>query len=408
MGIKVVHVINNDIGLRIHGRHYFNYLQQQGYEMHVVCAPGNYVRGDMKNPDGIPVKAIPFPPRYTPVADLKTLGRLFHYFRREKFQIVHTHTVKPGLLGRLAARMAGVPIIVHTVHGFHNWDDMTRFEQWFFRQIERFATQFCDLLLSQNREDMDVAVRDRICQSSKIRFLGNGIDIDYFHPRKVTAVSTIKLRKALGMQPGEKLVGMIGRLVRLKGYFDYMAAAQILHEAGEPIKFLTIGFAVPEKRDALSPTALIEKHNLTGAMQHLGPRQDIRELLAAMDTVVLASYAEGIPRVLMEAAAMAKAAVGTDVRGTREVIVHGKTGVLVPPRQPIELAMGIKTVLADSGKATLMGQSARLRAESHFDERFFFWRTDKSYRELIQQQLATLPLSSLQPLPSESRQLEMA
>lgn len=408
MGIKVVHVINNDIGLRIHGRHYFHYLQQQGYEMGVICAPGKYVRGDMVNPDGIPVTAVPFPPRYTPIADLKTLRRLIQLFRQRRYHIVHTHTVKPGLLGRVAARLAGIPIIIHTVHGFHNWDDMTHFEQWFFLQIERFAARFCDSLLSQNHEDVGVAVRDRICPTSKVRYLGNGIDIDYFHPDNVTALQVQALRQTLGVQPGEHLVGMIGRLVRLKGYYDYMAAAQLLHEADEPIKFLTIGFAVPDKRDALSPEALIAQYNLTGTMQHLGPRQDVRELLAAMDTVILASYAEGIPRVLMEAAAMGKTAVGTDVRGTREAIVHGQTGILVPPRNPEALAAGIKRVLSDKTQAAAMGQAARKRAEAHFDERFFFWRTDQEYRRLIRQKLPATPLNSLRSLPTEAGLLEAA
>jgi glycosyltransferase involved in cell wall biosynthesis len=253
-----------------------------------------------------------------------------------------------------------------------------------------------------------VAVRDRICPPSKVRYLGNGIDIDYFHPNNVTALQVRALRQTLGVQPGEHLVGMIGRLVRLKGYYDYMAAAQLLHEAGEPIKFLSIGFAVPDKRDALSPEALIAQYNLTDAMQHLGPRQDVRELLAAMDTVVLASYAEGIPRVLMEAAAMGKTAVGTDVRGTREAIVHGQTGILVPPRNPEALAAGIKRALSDKTQAAAMGQAARKRAEAHFDERFFFWRTDREYRRLIRQKLPAAQLHSLQSLPTEAGLLEAA
>lgn len=408
MRVKVAQIINHDIGLRIHGRHYFQYLKQQGYDMHVVCGPGSYVKGDMVNPDGIPVKAIPFPPRYTPAADLKTLQQLVRHFRQQRFDIVHTHTVKPGLLGRIAARMAGVPIIIHTIHGFHNWDDMTQFEQWFFRQVERFAAHFCDLLLSQNHEDILVAQRDGICKPSQIRYLGNGIDIDYFHPDNVSDDQIRQMRQKLGVLPGEYLVGMIGRLVRLKGYYDYMAAAQQLHESGSPIKFLTIGFAVPEKRDALSPEKLIEQYNLSGAMTHLGPRQDVRELIAAMDTVVLASYAEGIPRVLLEAAAMGKAAVGTAVRGTKEVIVDGKTGILVPPRQPGALAAGIQQVLADRIRAERMGRAARQRAEKYFDERFFFWRTDGEYRQLIRQKLSSTRLSSLQQLPVEIGGLEPA
>jgi len=405
MSIKVAHVINHEIGLRVHGRNYFAYLKDQGYDLRVVCAPGDLVRGDMITDQGVPVKAIAFPPRYTPIADFKTLLQLARYFRREKFDIVHTHTVKPGLLGRVAARLAGVPIVIHTVHGFHVWDDMSRFEQRFFVWVERFAGRFCDLLLSQNREDVTVAVRDRICAADRIHYLGNGIDIDRFHPDRVSADHVARLRQELGLAPGECLVGMIGRLVRLKGYYDYLAAARILIDQGFPVRFLTIGLATPEKSDALSPEELIARYGLTGVLQHLGERGDVRELIAAMDVVVLASYAEGIPRVLMEAAAMGRPAVGTDVRGTREVIVEGETGYLVPPRNPHALADGIHRLLSDPSRAQAMGCAARRRAEAHFDERHYFWRTDVEYRRLIETKRGGRSLRDLKPLQPEAARL---
>lgn len=402
MSLRVVQLVNHDIGLRIHGRHYFNYLRSQGYTLSAICTPGEYVTGDMVTEDGIPVKAIPFWPRYTPLHDLRSLMQLLRYFRRCRFDIVHTHTVKPGLLGRLAARLTGAPVIVHTVHGFHMWDDMTPFEQWMFLQIERLAAGWCDLMLSQNYEDITVAVQQRICPVSKIRYLGNGIDVNYFHPRAVSPAQAQALRRSLGVLPHEKLVGMIGRLVRLKGYHDYVAAARLLHEQGAPIKFLTIGFAIPESPTALSPAEMIRQHGLAGTLLHLGPRRDVRELMAAMDAVVLASYAEGIPRVLMEAAAMARPAVGTDVRGTREVIVDGETGVLAPVRDPAGLAASIVRVLADPARAQAMGRAARRRAEQHFDERFFFWRTDQAYRDLVQKKLSSRHLADLNALPAEA------
>ena len=105
---------------------------------------------------------------------------------------------------------------------------------------------------------------------------------------------------------------------------------------------------------------------------------------------------------------MGKAAVGTNVRGTREVIVDGETGVLVPSRRPAALAAGIQHVLADPARAAAMGQAARLRAEAHFDERFFFWRTDRAYRRLVRWQLEPARLGSLQPLPTEAGRLEPA
>jgi glycosyltransferase involved in cell wall biosynthesis len=357
------------------------------------------VKGDMVTDDGIVVKAIPFPSRYTPVNDLKTLIRLVRHLRRQRYDIVHTHTVKPGLLGRVAARLAGTPVVIHTVHGFHYWDDMSDVENRLFVWLERFASRFCDLLLSQNREDIDFAVRERICPRDKIRFLGNGVDVTRFRPDAVPPDRVAATRRELGVAPDETLVGMIGRLVRLKGYFEYVEAARILHQRGERVKFLAIG-AAHDKASTVSPPDLIIQNGLEGTMQFLGMRDDIPGLMAAMDVVVLASYAEGIPRVLLEAAAMGKPAVGTGVRGTREVIVDDETGYLVPIRDARALANAISRLAADSPRRREMGLAARRRAEIHFDERFYFWRTDREYRRLVEAKLSAARLQGLKDLSS--------
>ncbi|MBN1955559.1 MAG: glycosyltransferase family 4 protein [Anaerolineae bacterium] len=403
--IKVAHIINHDIGLQVHGRNYFSYLKAQGYDIHVVSSPGEFVRGDMVTRNGVVVKAIPFPPRYTPLPDLQALIRLVRYFRQERFDVVHTHTVKPGLLGRLAAWLTGVPVVIHTVHGFHIWDDMGALERRLFVWIERLAARFCHRLLSQNREDMEMAARERICSPERMRYLGNGIDVTYFDPEQVGPEQVAQVRRTLNVGANERLVGMIGRLVRLKGYYDYMEAARLLKQQGAPLRFLTIGLAQPDKRDALSPEELIAQYGLEGTMQHLGRRDDVRELIAATDAVVLASYAEGIPRVLMEAAAMGKAAVGTDVRGTREVIVDGETGYLVPPHDPPALAHAISRLLGDMARAREMGAAARRRAKDHFDERHYFWRTDAAYRQLLTEKGLGEKVAVLEPLGAEARRV---
>ena len=397
MSIRVAHISNSDIALRIHARNYFAYLRDQGYDLQVVCSPGELVKGDMVTDEGIVVKAISLPSRYTPVQDLRALIQLVRHFRQQRYDIVHTHTVKAGLLGRIAARLAGTPIVIHTIHGFHYWDDMSNVENHLFVWLEWFAARFCDLLLSQNREDIEFAVRERICSPEKIRFLGNGIDITRFRPDAVSPDVVAATRRELGVSPDETLVGMIGRLVRLKGYFEYMQAAKLLHERGERIKFLAIG-AAHDKASAVSPPELIAQYGLQDSMQFLGMRDDIPELMAAMDVVVLASYAEGIPRVLLEAAAMGKPAVGTDVRGTREVIVDGETGYLVPSRDVPALANAISRLAADPARRREMGETARRRAETHFDERFFFWRTDHEYRRLTEAKLSAVHLQGLKDL----------
>jgi len=203
--IKVVHLSNYDVGLRIHMRNYMRYLCDQGYDVSIVCNPGRFLKGDMVTEDGISVKAIPFPHSISPLADLKTVWALYRYFRQERFDIVHTHTVKPGLLGRLAASFARVPIIVHTIHGFPFYDEMNPRLSWLMVNIERIGGRLCDSMLSQNREDMETAVEKGICPAAKLHYLGNGIDVQRFHPSLVTPGLVAAKRAELGLSPEDKV-----------------------------------------------------------------------------------------------------------------------------------------------------------------------------------------------------------
>jgi glycosyltransferase involved in cell wall biosynthesis len=398
--IKVVHLSNYDVGLRIHMRNYMRYLRDQGYDVSIICNPGRFLKGDMVTEDGIFVKAIPFPHSITPLADLKTLWALYRYFREERFDVVHTHTVKPGLLGRLAARLARVPVVIHTIHGFPFYDGMNPWMTQLLTNVERIGARLCDSMLSQNREDMEKAVESGICPANKLHYLGNGIDIEHFHPSLVTPELITAKRAELGLSPKDKVMGMIGRLVREKGFFEYLEAARILKARGERARFLAIGAVHRKLGVAIDDLGvLIRQYDLEDTMLFLGQRDDVPQLMAAMDLVVLASYAEGIPRVLMEAAALGKPAVGTDVRGTRETIVDGVTGRLVPIKDPKALADAIVEVLADPARAAEMGQAARQRAEVHFDERDYFRRTDKEYRRLIESKLRLGQTYGLKALP---------
>jgi glycosyltransferase involved in cell wall biosynthesis len=398
--IKVVHLSNYDVGLRIHMRNYMRYLRDQGYDVSIICNPGRFLKGDTVTEDGIFVKAIPFPHRITPLTDLKTLCALYRYFGQERFDIVHTHTVKPGLLGRLAARLARVPIIIHTIHGLPFHDEMNPWMIQLLINAERIGARLCDSILYQSQEDMEKAVESGICLADKLHYLGNGIDVERFHPSLVRPELVMAKRAELGLSPKDKVIGMIGRLVREKGFFEYLEAAQILKARGERARFLAIGAVHRKQGVAIDDLGvLIRQYDLEDTMLFLGHRDDVPQLMVAMDLVVLASYAEGIPRVLMEAAALGKPAIGTDVRGTRETIVDGVTGRLVPIKDPRALADAIVEVLADPARAAEMGQAARQRAEVHFDERDFFRRTDKEYRRLIETKLRLGQTYSLKALP---------
>jgi glycosyltransferase involved in cell wall biosynthesis len=300
----------------------------------------------------------------------------------------------------MAARLARVPIVVHTIHGLPFHEEMNPWLTQLLLNSERVGARLCDSMLSQNREDMETAVRLGICRRDKLRYLGNGIDVERFHPSLATPELTAAKRAELGLSPEDRVVGMIGRLVREKGFFEYVEAARILKARGEQLKFLAIGTVHRKLGVAIDDLgALIRQSGLEDTMLFLGQRDDVPELMAAMDLVVLASYAEGIPRVLMEAAAMGKPTIGTNVRGTRETISDSVTGRLVPVKDAQALADAIVDMLADPERAAEMGRAARRHAEVHFDERDFFRRTDKEYRRLIETKLRSSQALGLRPLP---------
>lgn len=397
--IKIVHVVNFDLGIKIHIGNYLQYQLEQGYDVSVVSHPGNWLTHDTTLPNGIPVKIIPFNPSITPIADLKTLLRLVAYFRQQRFDIVHTSTVKPGLLGRLAARLTGTPVIVHTYRGLYLHDQMSPAQARFFINLEKLGTACCDLILSQNKEDIQTAIQTGIAPADKVVYLGNGIDISQFNPQKITEDQRQAKRASLGINPGEPVIGYVSRPVREKGVYEFLEAARILKSRGVQARYLTTGSPQPEKKTAVSLTDLLREYGLEDEVMLLGHRSDIPELLSLMNVLVLPSYAEGIPRILMEAAAMARPVVASRARGNIEVVEDGKTGILVPVRDGQALAEGILKVLSDPQQAEEMGRQARLRALSHFDERLYFWRTDAEYRRLIKAKLNLDPTPILKPIP---------
>jgi glycosyltransferase involved in cell wall biosynthesis len=397
--IKVAHIANFDIGLRVHLGNYMLYLRDQGYDVSAVSHPGRWLSRDTTILGGIFVKIIPFEPRVSPLADLRTTARLVRYFRKEKFDIVHTHTVKPGLLGRLAAKLAGVPIIVHTVHGFYFYEETPRLARWLYGWAERLGAGWSDLILSQNKADIETAVSQRICPREKICHLGNGIDLSRFDPEQISPGKIQALRTELQLKPQQPVVAFVGRLVPEKGIAELLEAARLLTSEGLGATFVVVGTATSGDDPAGPYRALVREYGIEAEVAFLGYREDVAEILSLADVLALPSYGrEGIPRVLMESAALGRPVVATRVRGNIEAVQEGQTGLLVPPRDAAALAAGIGSLLRDPDCRAAMGRQARQWAVSHFDERLFFWKTDVEYRKLVSDRLGWKPSERLRPI----------
>jgi glycosyltransferase involved in cell wall biosynthesis len=389
-GAKVVHLANIDIGFRLHGRPQMLYLKRLGYEVHGVTPPGRWIMADGPTEDGIPVKVLSYTSSArTPLRDARGLLELVWYFRTQRFDVVHTHGLKPGLLGRLAARIARVPVVVHTIHGLFFYEGMSALQRRVWAQAERIGMKLGDYALSQNREDVEVAIAMGLCRPERIGYLGNGVDLSVFDPAAIDRPAVARLRRECGVAPGEHVVCIAGRLVVEKGYLEFFQAARLIRERRRDVHFWALGAEQPDRPGSLTDHAAAAA--ASQFVRFLGMRRDMPEVLTAADVFVLPSHGrEGIPRVLMEAAAMGRPIVTTRVRGCREVVEHGVTGLLVPARDSRALADAILRAIDDRDGAARLGTRAQEFARRHFDENEYCKKIAYCYERLLKRELPSL------------------
>jgi glycosyltransferase involved in cell wall biosynthesis len=380
--VKIAHVTTVDISLRLLLLNQLQSLREAGYEVVGISAPGPDVAH--LESAGIRHIAVPMTRNLTPLSDVLSFWRLYHVMRREGFTIVHTHTPKAGLLGQLAARMAGVPIIVNTLHGFYFHDHMPAAWRRFYITTEKIAAYCSDVLLSQNSEDIQTAIREGICARQKITFLGNGIDVQRFNRVALKPEDLRRKRQELGLSSDAPVVGFVGRLVAEKGIVELLHAARIILTRKPEVRFLFVGPADSEKKDALTPETA-RHFGVAHACIFTGKRADMPELYATMDVFALPSHREGFPRAPMEASAMEVPCVLTNIRGCREAVENNRNGLLTPLGDVQALADAILDLLDDPEKARRMGEQGRAIAAERFDEQLVFEKVKAEYARLLSQ-----------------------
>jgi glycosyltransferase involved in cell wall biosynthesis/ribosomal protein S18 acetylase RimI-like enzyme len=378
--IRVAHLTTVDLTQRFLLLGQLRRLLQEGFEVSAISAPGPWVR-DLEA-EGIRHIAWPHATRaWSPVSDARAFGELVGILRRERFHVLHTHNPKPGILGRVAGRLTGVPCVVNTVHGLYATRDDRAARRVPVVALERMAARFSDLELYQSEEDLVWARDIGLVGEDKGVLLGNGTDLDWFDPEAVPAKRRAAIRRSLGIQEGALVVGTAGRLVAEKGYREFFAAARRVRADMREVAFLVVGGSDPDKADAI-PAEEVERARED--VVFTGWREDVRDLLAVMDVFVLASWREGVPRSAIEAAAMGRPLVLTDIRGCREVGRHGREALLVPTRDSERLAMALIHLLRDNALRAQLGKAARERAIARFDERKVVETVVERYETLLE------------------------
>jgi glycosyltransferase involved in cell wall biosynthesis/ribosomal protein S18 acetylase RimI-like enzyme len=377
--VRVAHVTTVDLTLRFLLLEQMKRLREEGYEVLAISAPGPWVPAiEAEGIRHVPWRSVTR--SWDPLADVRAFWELRSILRRERVDILHTHNPKPGILGRIAARLAGVPIVVNTVHGLYAMPEDPWPKRVGVLGLERLAARFSDLELFQSEEDLRWARRIGLVPAGRTVFLGNGTDVERFEQDAVSPERRASLRAELGIPDGAVIVGTVGRLVAEKGYRELFAAAKQVRAEADGVAFLVAGDHDAAKPDAI-PAAEVDRARED--VIFAGWREDVRDLLALMDVFVLPSWREGVPRSAIEAAAMGRPLVVTDIRGCREVVRDGVEGILVPPRAPRRLAEAILELVRDPALRERMGKAARQRAEERFDERRVLETVVRTYRDLL-------------------------
>jgi glycosyltransferase involved in cell wall biosynthesis len=328
----------------------------------------------------------------SPRRDVVALWQLAALFRRERPHLVHTHTSKAGILGRIAARWARVPVVIHTPHGhvFHSYGG--RLRSALFIAMERICAPLADRLVAltdaERQEHLDVGI-GRAGQWATIH---SGVEFSLFDSCRLWRRT---VRAELGIPEDAVVMGTVGRLVPVKGQAYLLEALARLARREPRLHLLLVGEG-PLRPDLIVQAGAlglaVREHGITGVTQpvphapvvhFLGLRRDVPRCLAAMDLFALPSLNEGMGRVLVEAMAMELPCVASRISGITDVVDDQVTGLLVSPCDPEALATALNSLLNDPRRARAMGCQGRLKAVPEFSRERMIEKLELLYRELL-------------------------
>ena len=377
--IRVLHIHTLPI---VSGSGINTFLSMRGmdknvYEVELACAPGGRL---IQLVEDSHMKVWPFEHLVQPISPLEdtlALLGLSVFLKKNPYHIVHTHNSKSGFLGRLAARLAGIPVIVHTVHGFAFHDQEPLWRQSLFRNLERMSSHWCDKMIFISQPLIDWALQEKITDKEKIEKIYSGIQLDQFRP--VTTDVKMKNREKWKLKKEDLVIGIVSKLWEGKGHITLIEAFKALKQRVNNVKLVIVG-----EGDLYGELLrVVDKNELSGSVLFTGFQMDVSEILSTFDVAVLPSFFEGMGRVLLEAMAMEKPVVASHVGGIPDLVKHQVNGLLVKPGDVAELTNALEQILSDSVLSSKMGKEGRKRIQEQFSSDIMVQSIDKVYQELL-------------------------
>lgn len=371
---RTAHVTTIDMTAWCFLRSWFATLRAHGHDVHLLTTAGPFTPRLAEQ--GVCVHDVFISRRIEPWRDLISLWRLWRSFRNIRPDIVHTHTSKAGFLGRLAARLARVPIVLHTMHEPpHNaaGGPLTR---RLYIVLERLAARLADRVITVSYANEREIERQRLVPRGRLSVIREGLDLGCYP----TAGDARAAVRALGIPDGALVVGTVGRLEAAKGHTYLLQAMPLVLEAVPAARFVVVGSGhlLDDLQAQASSLGVADRVIFTGY------REDMLQILQGFDLFVLPSLWEGLGMVLLEAMAYGKAIVASGVGGVNDVVLEGRSGLLVPPHDAEALARAMVSLLKDEARRANMGATGHERLLRDFRDDVCNERLMALYRRLLE------------------------
>ena len=384
---KLIRITTVPISFKVLLKGQLRFMTSNGFDVKGVSSEGEELR-EVRENEGIVMEAINMSRKITPFQDLKSLWEMWNFLRKEKPQIVHTHTPKAGIIGMLAARLAGVPHRLHTVAGLPLME-ATGIKRKILNFVEKLTYSSATRVYPNSKGLYDFILQNNFTQSNKLKIIANGssngINTAFFSPAQVSEIEKVALREKLNIQPDDFVFVFVGRIVSDKGINELIKAfseLQTVENKPTDIKLLLVG-GLENDLDPLNPETLAEI-NQNRDIISVGFQQDVRPFFAISDALVFPSYREGFPNVVMQAGAMGLPSIVSDINGCNEIIIEGENGLIIPSKNVKKLKEKMLTLAKDKNLYIKLKENSRRMIENRYEQSVVWNALLEEYEGLLQ------------------------
>jgi glycosyltransferase involved in cell wall biosynthesis len=374
--IKILHIINTNGGLAKLLLNKLIGLKELGYDIYAIAPEGNYADEIFKS--NIKYYPVHINRDICVKDDLRSIYEILDILKKLNIDIVHTHTAKAGIIGRIAAKLAGVPFILHTYHGLPFFKGQSKSIYFTYLTIEKIAALLTKVILSQNRDDLEILGKYKFKKKEYLLYEGSGINIDNIES-SLSRERAEKLREQLNLSD-KFVIGYFARFEPVKRHSFFLRSLRKVIDVNSKVVCIMAGSGYLEDNIRSEVRRLGLQENVV----FLGYRKNILDYLNICEIICLASSKEGIPRILMEAMALKKPVIATNVKGTREVVLDRYNGVIVENGNAEAFSSAILDLLNNDAIRKTLGNNGRKFIEENYDESIVIKRLDNIYKNLIE------------------------